>query len=152
MSDIGERVIHQLMLAGFDRRKENSVPDGCGCQPRKVIRAVKLLLASSEQCDQQELTSRFCRFGNISGIELGVMMTANVGPQVMARETTSLIASDKVEGTAIRRSNGDKVGTIERVMIDKRSGKVAYAVMTFGGFSGHRRRISRAAMELVALQ
>lgn len=52
------------------------------------------------------------------------------------RETARLIASDKVEGTAVRNSAGDKVGTIERVMIDKRSGKVAYAVMTFGGFLG----------------
>ena len=51
-------------------------------------------------------------------------------------ETTRLIGSDKVEGTAVRRSNGDKVGSIERVMIDKRSGKVAYAVMSFGGFLG----------------
>jgi hypothetical protein len=55
---------------------------------------------------------------------------------VTARETARLIASDKVEGTAVRRSNKDKLGTIERVMIDKRSGKVAYAVMTFGGFLG----------------
>ena len=52
------------------------------------------------------------------------------------RETTRLIASDKVEGTYVRRTNGDKIGTIERVMIDKRSGKTAYAVMTFGGFLG----------------
>ena len=52
------------------------------------------------------------------------------------RETHSLIASDKVEGTAVYRSNGDKVGSIERVMIDKVSGKVAYAVMSFGGFLG----------------
>lgn len=52
------------------------------------------------------------------------------------RETARLIASDKVEGTSVRNSAGDKVGTIERVMIDKRSGKVAYAVMTFGGFLG----------------
>jgi sporulation protein YlmC with PRC-barrel domain len=52
------------------------------------------------------------------------------------KETYSLIASDKVEGTAVYRSNGDKVGTIERVMIDKISGKVAYAVMSFGGFMG----------------
>jgi sporulation protein YlmC with PRC-barrel domain len=52
------------------------------------------------------------------------------------RETARLIASDKVEGTAVRNSAGDKVGTIERVMIDKRSGKIAYAVMTFGGFLG----------------
>lgn len=52
------------------------------------------------------------------------------------RETTTLIGSDKVEGTAVRRPNGDKIGEIERVMIEKRSGKVAYAVMSFGGFLG----------------
>ena len=53
-----------------------------------------------------------------------------------ARETHGLIGSDKVEGTTVYRSNGDKVGAIARVMIDKRSGKVAYAVMSFGGFMG----------------
>ena len=52
------------------------------------------------------------------------------------RETARLIASDKVEGTATRDSAGNKIGTIERVMIDKRTGKVAYAVMSFGGFLG----------------
>jgi hypothetical protein len=52
------------------------------------------------------------------------------------RETASLIGSDKVEGTAVYRPNGDKVGVIERIMIDKLSGKVAYAVMSFGGFLG----------------
>ncbi len=51
-------------------------------------------------------------------------------------ETASLIGSDKVEGTAVYRPNGDKVGMIERIMIDKLSGKVAYAVMSFGGFLG----------------
>jgi PRC-barrel domain len=63
-------------------------------------------------------------------------MAAAVGPELRARETAHLIASDKVEGTAVRRANGDKLGTIKRVMIDKRSGKVAYAVMTFGGLLG----------------
>jgi PRC-barrel domain len=53
-----------------------------------------------------------------------------------ARETISLIASDKVQGTPVRRTDGEKMGTIERVMIDKHSGRVAYAVMTFGGFLG----------------
>ena len=52
------------------------------------------------------------------------------------RETHSLIGSDKVEGTSVYRSNGDKIGPIERVMIDKLNGKVAYAVMSFGGFMG----------------
>ena len=48
----------------------------------------------------------------------------------------TLIPSDRVEGTAVRRSSGEKVGEIKRVMIDKVSGKVAYAVMKFGGFLG----------------
>jgi len=52
------------------------------------------------------------------------------------RETFNLIGSDKVEGTAVYRSNGEKVGQIERLMIDKLSGKVGYAVMSFGGFMG----------------
>jgi hypothetical protein len=51
-------------------------------------------------------------------------------------ETASLIASNKVEGTPVYRSNGDHVGQIDWVMIDKISGKVAYAVMSFGGFMG----------------
>jgi hypothetical protein len=55
---------------------------------------------------------------------------------VATRETHEMIASDKVEGTSVYRSNGDKVGYIERIMIDKRSGKAAYAVMNFGGFLG----------------
>ncbi len=63
-------------------------------------------------------------------------MAVAAGPEVMTRETARLIASDKVEGTPVRRSDGEKLGTIKRVMIDKRSGKVAYAVMTFGGFLG----------------
>ena len=52
------------------------------------------------------------------------------------RETARLISSDKVEGSAVRRSNGDKIGTIEHVMLDKQSGRIAYAAMSFGGFLG----------------
>jgi len=53
-----------------------------------------------------------------------------------SQETASLIGSDKVEGTPVYRPKGERVGQIERVMIDKMSGKVAYAVMSFGGFMG----------------
>ena len=52
------------------------------------------------------------------------------------RETTRLISSDKVEGTAVRNSAGDKIGTIEHVMLDKHTGRIAYAAMSFGGFLG----------------
>src|SRR6476661_7450621 len=52
------------------------------------------------------------------------------------RETASLIGSDKVEGTAVYGADEQKIGSIQRVMIDKVSGKVAYAVTSFGGFLG----------------
>jgi hypothetical protein len=50
------------------------------------------------------------------------------------RETGSLIGSDKVEGTAVYGPDDRNIGTVQRVMIDKVSGKVAYAVVSFGGF------------------
>jgi hypothetical protein len=52
------------------------------------------------------------------------------------RETVSLIGSDKVEGTAVYGADDRKIGSVQRVMIDKVSGKVAYAVVSFGGFLG----------------
>ncbi len=52
------------------------------------------------------------------------------------RETGSLIGNDKVEGTAVYGANDTKIGSIERVMIDKMSGRVSYAVLSFGGFLG----------------
>jgi len=59
-----------------------------------------------------------------------------VATDASVRETTRLISSDKVEGTAVRDSNGDKIGTVEHVMLDKRTGRIAYAAMSFGGFLG----------------
>ena len=47
-----------------------------------------------------------------------------------------LIESDRVEGSAVYRSNGDRIGTIQRIMIEKVSGKATYAIMNFGGFLG----------------
>jgi hypothetical protein len=52
------------------------------------------------------------------------------------RETAGLIGSDKVEGTNVYGADDKKIGSIERVMIEKRSGKVSYAVLSFGGFLG----------------
>lgn len=49
---------------------------------------------------------------------------------------TRLIASDRVEGTTVYNPDGEKIGSIDSVMIDKLSGKVAYADMSFGGFLG----------------
>src|SRR3954447_17419807 len=51
-------------------------------------------------------------------------------------EMGRLIGSDKVEGTSVYGADRNKIGSIERVMIDKTSGKVSYAVLGFGGFLG----------------
>ena len=58
------------------------------------------------------------------------------GDDVPRDETHDLIAADKVEGTSVYNRSGDHLGTVDEVMIGKRSGKVAYAVMSFGGFLG----------------
>src|ERR1700752_4650813 len=47
-----------------------------------------------------------------------------------------LIAASKVNGTPVYNTAGEKLGNIYDVMIDKPSGKVEYAVLSFGGFLG----------------
>jgi sporulation protein YlmC with PRC-barrel domain len=47
-----------------------------------------------------------------------------------------VISSKRVEGTAVYNPNGDKLGSIDEIVIDKRSGPVRYATLEFGGFLG----------------
>jgi hypothetical protein len=47
-----------------------------------------------------------------------------------------LIESDRVEGTTVYDPQGNNIGSIKRLMIEKLSGHVAYPVMSFGGFLG----------------
>ena len=47
-----------------------------------------------------------------------------------------LIESDRVEGTTVYDPSGNNIGSIKRLMIEKVSGKVAYAIMSFGGILG----------------
>lgn len=55
-------------------------------------------------------------------------------------ETSRLIASNKVEGTAVYGSDGERLGSIYNFMVNKRSGRVEYAVMSYGGFLGMGQR------------
>jgi sporulation protein YlmC with PRC-barrel domain len=47
-----------------------------------------------------------------------------------------VISSDKVEGTTVYNGSGEKLGSIDDLMIDKRTGHIRYAVLEFGGFLG----------------
>src|SRR5579885_344518 len=53
-----------------------------------------------------------------------------------ASPTFNLISSERVEGTPVYDASGNKIGEIDHLMIDKVSGNVRYAVMSFGGFMG----------------
>jgi len=55
---------------------------------------------------------------------------------VVTDETWELIASNKVEGTAVYDRKGERLGSVYNFMVGKRSGQVAYAVMSFGGWLG----------------
>ncbi len=53
-----------------------------------------------------------------------------------AGTSSSMVSSSDVNGTAVYSRGGDHLGQIDHLMIDKTSGQIAYAVMTFGGFLG----------------
>jgi len=49
---------------------------------------------------------------------------------------SEVISSERVEGTKVFNTTGEKLGSIDDIMIDKRSGQVRFAVLEFGGFLG----------------
>jgi len=57
-------------------------------------------------------------------------------PGRVADASHDLISSRRVEGTPVYNRQGEKLGTVHSVMIGKRSGRVAYALMSFGSFLG----------------
>ena len=63
-------------------------------------------------------------------------MRSSMARDVATDETGSLIAASKVNGTSVYNRQGESLGSIYDVMIDKISGQVSYAVMSFGGFLG----------------
>jgi hypothetical protein len=48
----------------------------------------------------------------------------------------SLIAASKVKDTNVYNLSGEKLGSVEDIMIDKSTGRAIYALMSFGGFLG----------------
>jgi len=58
----------------------------------------------------------------------GAATAAGPGPDVMAADT--------LEGDKVYTTDGDDVGKIKDIMLDVRSGRIAYAVLSSGGFLG----------------
>ncbi|PVE21171.1 photosystem reaction center subunit H [Microvirga sp. KLBC 81] len=66
----------------------------------------------------------------------GQQSRSHTSGSVEKDESTDLIASNKVEGTAVFNRQGEKLGEVYNFMVGKRSGQVAYAIMSFGGVLG----------------
>jgi hypothetical protein len=64
------------------------------------------------------------------------LLLAKEKPMSTEGRASNLISSDKESGKAVYGDNNKKIGSIEHVMIDKPSGEIAYAVLSFGGFLG----------------
>ena len=62
--------------------------------------------------------------------------TRGTSVNVPTDETTELIASNKVEGTEVYNRQGEHLGEVYNFMVNKRTGRVEYAVMSFGGLLG----------------
>ena len=76
------------------------------------------------------------RFPDVTGLTGAGSTVGESAAGESSAAPEQLISSERVQGTSVRRSTGDTIGAIEHLMIDKRSGKVVYAVMSFGGFLG----------------
>jgi hypothetical protein len=65
-------------------------------------------------------------------------MSANIprSGDVATDETGALISAGKVTGTNVYNRQGEKLGSVYDVMLNKATGQVAYAIMSFGGFLG----------------
>ena len=49
---------------------------------------------------------------------------------------TSAILASKVKGTAVYNNSGEKIGTVEDIVLDKQSNQILFAALGFGGFLG----------------
>jgi sporulation protein YlmC with PRC-barrel domain len=64
------------------------------------------------------------------------MTEQTVSGAANGRMVHPLISARRVNGTDVFNQAKEKIGKVEDVAIDKRSGKVAYAILSFGGFLG----------------
>lgn len=53
-----------------------------------------------------------------------------------AAETSAVIPANKVLGATIYNPKGEHLGSIQDIMIDRKSGNVSYAIVSSGGFLG----------------
>ena len=68
--------------------------------------------------------------------EYAILSGRNVMKRATALSNHQCISSEDVQGTEVYGPDGKNIGEIDHLIIDKISGRVGYAVMSFGGFLG----------------
>ncbi len=64
------------------------------------------------------------------------MLTNKIKKTDPDKKFRSVLAASTLAGDSVRNAAGEDLGTIDEIMIDIPSGRVAYAVLSFGGFLG----------------
>jgi sporulation protein YlmC with PRC-barrel domain len=69
-------------------------------------------------------------------VEDKTMVTNKIKKTDPDKKFRSVLAASTLAGDSVRNAAGEDLGTIDEIMIDIPSGRVAYAVLSFGGFLG----------------
>jgi hypothetical protein len=67
-----------------------------------------------------------------------------------AVEPTCLLCTAKVEALKVRSRDGDALGTVHSLMVNKRTGQSTYAVLSLGGFLGMGKSFYPLPFQLIA--
>lgn len=65
-------------------------------------------------------------------------------------EPASLLALARTDGPKVRSRDGDALGSVHALMIDKRSGQSRYAILSISGFLGMNKSFYPLPFELVS--
>lgn len=69
----------------------------------------------------------------------------------MKDHAPNVLSASTMIGDSIRNAAGESLGKIEEIMIDQRTGNVAYAVVSFGGFLGMGDKLFAVPWKALAL-
>lgn len=116
----GQNMHHRMDGRGMDGRETEHRDSG----RERQMRAQQM--REREMGREQDQSPRYGRDDDRPGLPID--------------ETSRLIASNKVEGTAVYGRDDHRLGSIFNFMVDKRSGRVEYAVMRYGGTLGMGQR------------
>lgn len=59
-----------------------------------------------------------------------------ISHDLYVKDMSMLVACDRVEGSRVYGADGKQIGHIERLMLEKSDGRIAFVILSFGGFFG----------------